>query len=49
MAISLVVTGRVFDLSTYAIWGILSVPGGLYVIAGLRLRRAADDSEVPGS
>ena len=48
MAVSLLVTGRVFDWTTYMIWGVLSVPGVLYVIAGLRLRSTADDSEVPG-
>ena len=46
MATSLVVLGRVFDLEPYLIWGVLSVPGALYVISGLRLRRAANDSEV---
>jgi hypothetical protein len=38
MALSLVVIGRVFDWSDYAIWSVLSVPGVLYVIAGLKLR-----------
>ena len=49
MALSLVVLGRVFDWSDYAIWSVLSVPGVLYVIAGLKLRGAAGDSEVPVS
>ena len=49
MVLSLVVLGRVFDLSDYAIWSVLSVPAVLYVIAGLKLRDAAGDSEVPGS
>ncbi len=49
MALSLVVLGRVFDSSAYAIWSVLSVPGVLYVIAGLKLRGAAGESEVPGS
>jgi len=45
MAISLVLIGRVLDLGPYLIWGVLSVPGVLYVIAGLKLRRATGDSE----
>lgn len=49
MALSLVVLGRVFDAETYAIWSMLSVPGVLYVIAGLKLRGVAGDSEIPGS
>ncbi len=49
MALSLVVQGRVFDWSDYASWSVLSVPAVLYVIAGLKLRDAANDSEVPGS
>jgi len=32
-------------LGPYLIWGVLSVPGVLYVIAGLKLRRATGDSE----
>ncbi len=39
MATSLVVIGRVFDLASYLTWGVLSVPGVLYVIAGLKLRK----------
>lgn len=38
MAASLVVIGRVFDPRAYLIWGLLSAPGVLYVIAGLKLR-----------
>jgi hypothetical protein len=38
MALSLVVIGRTFDLRAYLIWGILSVPGILYVLAGWKLR-----------
>jgi hypothetical protein len=38
MAASLVVVGRVFDPPAYLIWAILSVPGVLYVIAGMKLR-----------
>lgn len=49
MALSLVVIGRVFDLGPYLIWGVLSVPGVLYVIAGLRLRSAADPGDVRNS
>src|SRR5687768_12267862 len=40
MAASLAVIGRVFGLGAYLIWGALSVPGVLYVIAGLKLRGA---------
>lgn len=39
MALSLVVVGRVFDVKPYVFWGILSIPGVLYVIAGLAERR----------
>ncbi len=38
MAASLLVIGRTFGLSAYLYWGILSVPGILYVIAGWKLR-----------
>ncbi len=38
MALSLVVLGRIFDWSAYAIWSVLSVPGILYVIGGWKLR-----------
>jgi hypothetical protein len=38
MVASLVVIGRTFGLSAYLYWGILSVPGILYVIAGWKLR-----------
>ena len=37
MAISLVLLGKVLDLGPYLIWGVLSIPGFLYVIAGLKL------------
>jgi hypothetical protein len=40
LAISLVVIGRVLDLRPYLIWGVLSIPGILYVILGWRLRKA---------
>ena len=40
MALSLAVLGRVFDWGTYAVWSVLSVPGVLYVLAGLKLRGA---------
>lgn len=40
MAISLVLIGRLLDWAPYLIWGLLSAPGVLYVIAGLKLRRA---------
>jgi hypothetical protein len=49
MAASLVVIGRVFDLAAYLIWGILSLPGVLYVIAGLKRRSATQVLEVRGS
>jgi hypothetical protein len=50
MAISHVVMGRVLpSLVPYIIYGVLCVPGVLYVIVGLRLRATAGDSEVPGS
>ena len=49
MALSLVVLGRVFDWSDYAIWFVLSVPGVLHVVAGLRLRGAPRERELPGS
>jgi len=42
MAMSQVVTGRVFNLQAYMIWGVLSVPGLLYVIAGWKLRKPED-------
>jgi|RhiMethySRZTD1v2_1073278.scaffolds.fasta_scaffold1892189_1 hypothetical protein len=37
---SLVVIGRVFDGQAYLIWAVVSVPGVLFVIGGLWLRRA---------
>ncbi len=40
MLSSLLVIGRVFSMGTYSIWGILSIPGVLYVIGGTKLRRA---------
>jgi hypothetical protein len=40
LAISLIVIGRVLALQPYLIWGVLSIPGILYVITGLRLRKA---------
>jgi hypothetical protein len=46
MAVSLVLIGRVLDVAPYLIWGVLCLPGILYVIAGSQLRRAADDREV---
>ena len=38
MAISQVVTGRVFDLGAYTIWGLMCVPAVLFLIVGLRKR-----------
>ena len=46
MAISFVLLGKVLDLGPYLIWGVLSIPGVLYVIAGLKLRSATDHIEV---
>jgi hypothetical protein len=39
IAISLVLVGRVFDVGPYLIWAVLCVPGALFVVAGLKLRR----------
>jgi hypothetical protein len=41
MAVSLVVIGRILDSGPYLIWGALSIPGVLYVLAGLKLRTAS--------
>jgi hypothetical protein len=41
MLASQVVIGRTFDLGAYLIWGALSVPAILYVIAGWKLRSAS--------
>ena len=49
MAVSLVVIGRVFEMGSYLLWGILSVPGVLYVMAGLKSRSIAGIGEVRGS
>ena len=49
MAVSLVVIGRVFEMGSYLLWGILSVPGVLYVMAGLKSRSIAAIGEVRGS
>ena len=38
MAASLLVIGRIIGLSAYVYWGILSLPGILYVIAGWKLK-----------
>lgn len=46
MAASQVVIGRVFPVGPYLIWGVLSVPGVLYVLAGLKLRTVVDNAEV---
>jgi hypothetical protein len=46
---SLILIGRVFDLSAYLIWGVLSVPGILYVIAGLMMRSATNASDARSS
>lgn len=39
MALSLIVIGRAFDWGPYLIWAVLSLPGLLFVIAGLMRRR----------
>jgi hypothetical protein len=41
LATSLVVIGRVFPPGAYLIWGVLSLPGVLYVLAGWKLREEA--------
>jgi hypothetical protein len=46
MAASLVVIGRTFALGPYLIWGLLSLPGILYVIAGWKLRGATGKEPV---
>lgn len=44
MAASLVVIQMPFEWEPYLIWGVLCIPGFLYVIAGLRLRRESRDA-----
>ena len=39
LVISLCVIDRTFPMAAYHYWALLSVPGMLYVAAGLRLRR----------
>ncbi len=39
--VTMVAIGRVFPLSAYMIWGVLCVPGALFVIVGLRRRSQA--------
>jgi len=46
MAASLMVIGRTYSLGAYVIWGILCVPGILYVAAGLMLRGGAESADV---
>ena len=41
MAISQAVTGRVFDPGAYAVWGMMSVPGVLFLIVGMKRRAQA--------
>jgi hypothetical protein len=41
MVMSLALIGRTFGIGPYLIWGVLSVPGILYVIAGMKLRSAS--------
>ena len=38
MAASLVVIGRILGPGPYLIWGVLSLPGVLYLLAGWKLR-----------
>ncbi len=45
MAASLVVIQRTFEWKPYVIWGVLCVPGVLYVIAGWRLAGARPEDE----
>src|SRR5687768_6533694 len=40
MTVSLIVIGRTFDPGPYLVWGLLCIPGVLFVIAGWKLRRA---------
>jgi hypothetical protein len=46
MVTSLLVIGKLFPLRTYLIWGILSVPGVLFVIAGV-IGRKSDGAPTP--
>ena len=41
MLASLVVIGRTFGIGPYIIWGVLCVPGILYIIAGWKMRAGA--------
>lgn len=47
MAISLAVARVPFDWQPYVIWGLLSVPGVLYVLGGRRARRGLRSGRVP--
>ena len=47
MAISQIVTGRVFDSTAYLIWAVFCVPGVLFILAGLKMCRTADREEMP--
>ncbi|MFO0810774.1 MAG: hypothetical protein U0746_19260 [Gemmataceae bacterium] len=49
MAASLLVLGRFVGVQPYLIWGVLSVPGVMYVVAGLMLRSEANVSATRGS
>jgi hypothetical protein len=42
MVLSLIVIGRTFALGAYVIWGVLCLPGLLFVLAGWRLRHGAE-------
>jgi len=42
MVSSLVVIGRVFDTGAYVIWGVLCIPGVLYILGGTILRKATN-------
>jgi len=48
MVASLIVIGRIFPLEAYLIWAILSVPGVLFVLAGMKLRSASILTRVYG-
>lgn len=47
VALSLVVIGRLFPWSAYAIWAVLSAPGVLYLWVGLRRRGEAPAGGAP--
>jgi hypothetical protein len=46
MAASLIIVGRTFPLDVYLIWGILCVPGILYIVAASLMRGGTEDVPV---